>query len=129
MTYEGHLETLDAIDAAVSLARDGVPSPEELESLGGGWVGEEALAISLCCALVAEDVRHGLLLAVNHSGDSDSTGAIAGNLLGATHGIEAIPADVLEELEAREIIEQIAHDLADVFVDGNAPDEDRYPPY
>ena len=52
------------------------------------------------------DVRHGLLLAVNHSGDADSTGAIAGNLLGAAHGVGAIPADLLDPLEFRDLIEQ-----------------------
>ena len=36
-------------------------------------------------------IRHGLLLAVNHSGDSDSTGAICGNLLGTLHGETALP--------------------------------------
>ncbi|MBK8809431.1 MAG: ADP-ribosylglycohydrolase family protein [Acidobacteria bacterium] len=60
--------------------------------LGGGWVGEEALAISIYCSLVSEnDLSGALLLAVNHSGDSDSTGAITGNILGALHGIGAIP--------------------------------------
>ncbi|MFN8027118.1 MAG: ADP-ribosylglycohydrolase family protein [Acidimicrobiia bacterium] len=54
-----------------------------IEALGAGWVAEEALAIGVYCALVATDLRAGLLLAVNHSGDSDSTGSIAGNLLGA----------------------------------------------
>ncbi len=103
-------------------------TPEQARSLGGGWVAEEALAIGLCAALVADDVRHGLLLAVNHSGDADSTGSIAGNLLGAAHGVGAIPADLLEPLELRDLIEQIANDLADVFVDGHAPPYDRYPP-
>ena len=61
--------------------------------MGGGWVGEEALAIALYCALNAQDdFAHGVLLAVNHSGDSDSTGAITGNLLGLMLGIDAIPA-------------------------------------
>ncbi len=26
-----------------------MPTPEDLETLGGGWVGEEALAIAVCC--------------------------------------------------------------------------------
>ena len=55
------------------------------------------------------------------------TGAIAGNLLGAMYGVEAIPPELLDRLEARDVIEQIAHDLADVFVDGHTPDDARYP--
>ena len=81
--WPDHDETMRSIDAAVAQAASGNVSAERIETLGGGWVGEEALAIGLCCALVAPDVRSGLELAVNHSGDSDSTGSIAGNLLGA----------------------------------------------
>jgi len=59
-------------------------------------------------------VRHGLRIAVSHSGDSDSTGAITGNLLGALHGADALPADWLEQLELRGTIEELAVDLHDV---------------
>ncbi len=56
--------------------------------MGGGRVGEEALAISIYCALASGDeFERGVLLAINHSGDSDSTGAIAGNILGAFLGV------------------------------------------
>jgi hypothetical protein len=51
------------------------------------------------------------MLAVNLTGDSDSTGAIAGNLLGALHGIDAIPRRWLEPLELRGAIEEMADDL------------------
>src|SRR6185312_7352084 len=74
-----HDETMRSMNAAVALVASGDVDAERIETLGGGWVGEEALAIGLCCALVAPDVRAGLLLAVNHGGDSDSTGSIAGN--------------------------------------------------
>ena len=97
--WPDHDETMRSIDAAVALAASGVVDAERIETLGGGWVGEEALAIGLCCALVAPDVRSGLELAVNHSGDSDSTGSIAGNLLGALHGVDALPADLLGQIE------------------------------
>ena len=81
---EGNEECLDAIEGAVRLATDvNIPvSAETVERIGGGWVGEEALAISIYCSLVAkDDFKKGVLLAVNHSGDSDSTGAITGNIL------------------------------------------------
>jgi ADP-ribosylglycohydrolase len=67
----------------------GLSGPEALVRLGGGWVGEEALAIAVTCAIGAPDFHDGVLAAVNHSGDSDSTGAIAGNLLGAIGGTRA----------------------------------------
>ena len=74
-------------------------------------MAEEALAISVYCALVARDFRHGVTLAVNHDGDSDSTGAITGNPLGALHGVSAIPAEWLEALELRDVVTEIAEDL------------------
>jgi len=46
------------------------------------------------------------------SGDSDSTGSIAGNLLGAWFGVEAIPERWLGPLELREVISAVADDLA-----------------
>ncbi len=106
-----HMETTRALAKAYRLADKGPPSAEALEGLGGGWVGEEALAIAVCCALTASDFAEGVLRAVNHSGDSDSTGAICGNLLGALWGERAIPAGWLEELELRAEIGRLADDL------------------
>ncbi len=89
-------------------------SPEELVGhLGEGWVAEEALAVGLYAVLATEhgDVqdpathfRKAVALALNHSGDSDSTASIAGNILGARYGEEALPADWLAALEAPELI-------------------------
>lgn len=120
-------ECIHAVEAARALAASGDPTPEQVEALGGGWVAEEALAIALYCALVAEgDFAAGVRLAVNHSGDSDSTGAIAGNLLGVMLGEEAIPAAWLRELELRDVIEQIADDLFHA-AEGRDIDWQRYP--
>ena len=126
-------ETLLAVRAARELAAKGSPSAEKVESLGQGWVAEEALAIALYCALVTDDFESGVLLAVNHGGDSDSTGAIAGNLLGLMYGLEAIPTRWLDELELHDVIEQVAHDLARHTgvrgARGRSPDYERYPPW
>ena len=107
----GHEETSLAVERAIELSRASRGTAEEVESLGQGWVADEALAIALYAALMARGFEHGVLLAVNHSGDSDSTGAIAGNLLGLTLGEQAIPARWLERLELRDVIEQVADDL------------------
>jgi ADP-ribosylglycohydrolase len=106
-----HGETLAAIDLAAKLAGQGGEPDGHLRRLGEGWVAEEALAIALYCALRGETLEEGVMLAVNLTGDSDSTGAIAGNLLGALHGVDAIPQRWLEALELREAIGQLADDL------------------
>ncbi|KOG85780.1 ADP-ribosylglycohydrolase family protein [Streptomyces varsoviensis] len=116
----GHEETADALKQALGAVRQGLPSAERVESLGEGWTAEEALSMGLYCALVAEDVRHGLLLAVNHSGDSDSTGSICGNLLGAMHGETALPPGWLAELEGRATVLELADDFAMEMTQGAA---------
>jgi ADP-ribosylglycohydrolase len=97
------------------------PGPETIKKIGEGWVAEEALAISCYCALVSEsDFARGVRLAVNHDGDSDSTGAITGNILGALLGKSVIPSEWLEELEMRDVIEEVARDLLLTFEEGDA---------
>lgn len=111
-TRAGHEETLAAIEVAEALAESGrKPSAREVERLGEGWVAEEALAIALYCAMVAESAEEGIALAVNHGGDSDSTGSIAGNLLGALHGESALPQRWLDCLELRDVVTRMANDL------------------
>ena len=110
-SWPDHRETLLAIDHAQRLAAQAVPPDDAIPDLGEGWVAEEALAIAVYCALVARDFAHGVLLAVNHGGDSDSTGAIAGNLLGTLHGMRAIPQRWRETVELRDVLVEIADDL------------------
>jgi len=106
-----HEKTLRAMEQARALASSKLPVSEAIAELGGGWIAEEALAIALYCTLRAGTFEEGVVWAVNHSGDSDSTGAIAGNLLGALHGVEAIPERWLGPLELREVISEVANDL------------------
>ncbi|GIH27452.1 hypothetical protein Aph01nite_57620 [Acrocarpospora phusangensis] len=123
----GHEETTAAVRAAVELAGKGEPSPEAVETLGGAWVAEEALAIAIYCALVCgDDVERALLLAVNHSGDSDSTGAVCGNILGVQYGEAVLPRRWLRHLEGRDVIEEMADDLTTKMSGGHLSAE-KYP--
>jgi len=116
-----HQATTAALEGALAAYRRGMPSAEAVEGLGAGWVAEEALAIAVYSALAAEgDFAAGVRLAANHSGDSDSTGAIAGNILGALLGAEAIPARWLDALELRGAIEALADDLVAGYRPGDA---------
>ena len=49
--------------------------------------------------------------AVNHNGDSDSTGAICGNMMGLVHGYDSIPAHFKEHLELLPVLVEVATDL------------------
>lgn len=104
--------TADLLAEAFELSASKTYVPEAIASLGEGWIAEEALAIGAYCALKSpDDFEIALIMAVNHSGDSDSTGSICGNLLGALHGTSVLPERWLEELELREVIEELAADL------------------
>lgn len=106
-----------------SVGEDSLLSPEELvQTLGEGWVAEEALAVAVYSVLATagaggdsvDPVAHfkaAVRLAVNHSGDSDSTGSIAGNILGAYYGEACLPAEWLDALEAPEVVRGMAAQL------------------
>jgi ADP-ribosylglycohydrolase len=111
--YPAHQETSDALNQAARLAARASAGDRLPQELGEGWIAEEALAIGVYCAMVAQNLEEGVILAANISGDSDSTASIAGNLLGCMAGKSAIPSRWMEELELRDVIEEIAIDLHD----------------
>ncbi|PRY02142.1 ADP-ribosylglycohydrolase family protein [Allonocardiopsis opalescens] len=134
--HPGHEETTLALLAGRK-ATAHPPSAEVVERLGGGWVGHEALAIAVYAALAhpgPDEVLDALALAVTHSGDSDSTGAICGNILGVLHGEAALPGELARAVEGRDTVLRIADDFARRFGAGSPPppwedpaDRERYP--
>jgi len=120
-------EVTRALRAAVAAAGARAPLPATVAELGQGWVAEEALGIATYCALAAGEFRSAVLLAVNHDGDSDSTGAICGNLVGAALGAECIDPVFLGDLEGRDVIERVADDLYEVFIERRRVPGERYP--
>ena len=97
---------------AIELADNNKSDVENVESIGGGWTGEEALAIAIYCTLkYFDNFEEAMIAAVNHSGDSDSTGAVTGNILGAAIGYEAIPQFYKDDLEMHDLILHMADDL------------------
>lgn len=107
VTYMGEL-----CEKTVTLSKNYRPDLENIESIGQGWSGDEALAIALYCALKHFDsFEDALIAAVNHGGDSDSTGAVTGNILGAAIGYEAIPHFFKDDLKLHNVILHMADDL------------------
>ena len=104
----------DIIKKAIALSGEIHEDADAISKLGEGWVAEEALAIAVYSALKYKDrFRKGVICAVNHNGDSDSTGAIAGNILGAYLGLSAIDTDgsIINKLEAYDVMYEISQDL------------------
>lgn len=108
-----HIDELRAIiDKAINCAENDDSDRNNIRSLGEGWVAEETLAIAIYCALRYEyDFSGGIIAAVNHDGDSDSTGAVVGNILGAINGYAAIDQKWKNNLELFDVILEMADDL------------------
>lgn len=108
--HAGELARL--INKAIALSESGGDDLDNIHALGEGWVGDQALAIALYCSLkYKEDFSEGLIASVNHMGDSDSTGAVTGNILGALVGYEALDQKWKDDLELREEILKTADRL------------------
>ena len=103
------------------MAKSDVSDADAIRQLGEGWTAEESWAISLYCSIRhINSIRDAIIAAVNHDGDSDSTGSITGNIMGAIYGYEAIKRDRLfcpdgksfeETIELHNIILALADDL------------------
>lgn len=113
----GVSEDMDYIEKLINLAveysNNNLSDIENINVLGEGWVAEETLAIALYCALKYQNnFSAAVIAAVNHSGDSDSTGAVAGNIVGGLVGFNSISQEWKHNLELYDIIIDMAHKLA-----------------
>lgn len=121
----------DEIEGFLEHAADMAANPDisdlsGVHRCGEGWVGDEALYIAVFCALRHEsDFAAAIRSSVNHKGDSDSTGSVCGNILGAWLGEEAVKsAFELNWLELCEVITEIADDLYTAAASG-VPENDE----
>ncbi|MET7453793.1 ADP-ribosylglycohydrolase family protein [Streptomyces sp. NPDC005574] len=117
---DGSPPVSDALQHALGAVRQGMPAPARVGELLAGGTAPRLLAAAVYCALVSEDVRHGLRLAVNHDGPSAAAGALTGGLLGALYGETALPPAWLAELEGRPTLLELADDFAMEMTQGPA---------
>lgn len=111
------MEHIDAflylMGKAIVLSEEDIDDLDAIHALGQGWIGDEALAIAVYCSLkYPEDIEKALIAAVNHEGDSDSTGAITGNIVGAHVGFSNIPEKFVRDLELKDLILEVADDMS-----------------
>jgi len=107
--YPRHEETLEKIKQAIQLSSSELNPLDAIETLGQGWIAEEALGIGLYAVLKGTNFTEVMQIAANHSGDSDSTASIAGQIYGAWKGIEEIPQEWMETLDARDALVQLIY--------------------
>lgn len=105
-------ELNNIIKKAIILSENSNSDIENIHKLGEGWVAEEALAIAIYCSLkYKNNFAKAIIASVNHNGDSDSTGAITGNIMGALLGYDKIDNSWFSALELHNLILQIADNL------------------
>ena len=105
-------ELLSSIWSARPLATSASSDLDAIHALGEGWVSNEALAIGILCALRYEnDIAGAMTFAANHGGNSSTTAAIAGMLVGARIGFNAIPDRFVDRLELVDVILELADDV------------------
>ena len=116
------------VDKAVRLSKDNTSDLDAIAELGEGWVAEEAFAIAIySCLKYQNSFEDAIICAVNHDGDSDSTGAIAGNIMGVYLGYDSIPKYYIDNLELKDVICEIAEDLSsDIPVGEYNENNDEY---
>lgn len=99
-------------DKALGLVDSPASDVDNIEAIGEGWVAEETLAIAVYCAVkYFDNFEKAIIASVNHKGDSDSTGAVTGNILGAVVGYDAIPEFFKTDIELHDVILHVADDL------------------
>jgi ADP-ribosyl-[dinitrogen reductase] hydrolase len=113
--WDGHEETLHAVTkgSGCGEVRLQGSSDESIHSIGGGWVGEEALAIALYAVLVGKSYVEAVRIASNHDGDSDSTASIAGQIWGAWKGLMEIPHEWITKLDVLVPVLRLARETLD----------------
>jgi ADP-ribosylglycohydrolase len=106
--YDKHEEVLTAVERGVEEAATDREPHKALERIGAGWVAEEALAAAIYCLIKTATLKDAVIMACNHDGDSDSCGAVCGNLAGAYYGIDAVPKNWTSHLECLDLLEKMA---------------------
>lgn len=101
------------IEKAIAYAQDISYSSEKVFEEFLGWSASDAIAATVYIFMkYPDDLQKAILLGVNTPGDSDSIASMAGALVGARLGIQQLPSEWIEQLEEKEKLNSLAHELA-----------------
>lgn len=79
----------------------GTPADEVIDQLGTGEAAIESVPAAFAAASAADSFASAVVTAVNAGGATDTVGAIAGAIVGAADGVNAIPQRLIDDLEGR----------------------------
>lgn len=114
MTFcDGLSDELDAALLRVGHVLGWGSEEAALDHIGQGWTGEEAVALALYCVLrYPDDYAACVWRAANTNGDSDSIASIAGGIMGARLGLDAIPWEWIDRCENRDYLFNLGERMA-----------------
>jgi ADP-ribosylglycohydrolase len=111
-------EFTEALKGSYELAHSKLSDEEALKKIGQGWYADETFALAYFCILrYPDNYKKAIQTAVNITGDSDSVGSVAGGILGARLGIEAVPVSWVEALKEREVLEEMVAPLIEKYLE------------
>lgn len=110
----GRLWELLQLALTLAVSPDVTPM-EAMETLGCRTAAEALAGAVYAVSTCGRDFDAAMITAVNHSGRSSAVGSIAGCMLGAILGDEALPEFYLESLEAAKPLMELADDMAAGF--------------
>ncbi|HWQ44096.1 MAG TPA: ADP-ribosylglycohydrolase family protein, partial [Methanosarcina barkeri] len=109
-------EFTHALESSYNTAYSGIGDEEGLKRLGQGWYADETFALAYFCTLrYPKDYKKAVQTAVNITGDSDSVGSVAGGILGAKLGVEAVPVSWAKALREKDKLEEIVEPLLEKY--------------
>ncbi len=109
-------EFTQILGKARDLADSSVDDYHGLTTLGQGWVGDEAFAMSFFLFLRhPDDFEKAVVVGANHSGDTDSVASIAGGMIGARIGAQKLPKKWIERLTNVEVLLELGDRIFEVY--------------
>lgn len=109
-------EFTQELESSYNTAYSGIGDEEGLKKLGQGWYADETFALAYFCILrYPNDYKKAVQTAVNITGDSDSVASVAGGILGARLGVDAVPIPWIEALKDKEILERMVGPLLEKY--------------
>ncbi len=109
-------EFTQAMESSYKIASSDIGDEEGLKKLGQGWYADETFALAYFCILrYPNDYKKAVQNAVNITGDSDSVASVAGGILGARLGVDAVPIPWIEALKEKEKLEGMVEPLLEKY--------------
>jgi len=109
-------EFTQALKSSYITAYSDIEDEEGLKKLGQGWYADETFALAYFCILrYPNDYKKAIQTAVNITGDSDSVASVAGGILGARLGVDAVPISWIEALKEKKILEEMVGPLLEKY--------------